>query len=421
MQQNFKQKTVMELIKLTEGSMLEAGYSGDYLGKIKCVWNRLMDYSTFDNTEYLTVEIGLEFLEQAYAIPKDTGYAKLKTSDRIKKRAVQFLLNCQDYENFKAPKLTSVLRVSPKHEDVILVFLEKRKSTNLAFSTIDRDIRFLNKFSTFLIQSGITEFQKISRVLVTNFMEKVSITCKHPTLLGISNSLKIFLKFLYHEKFISENLEFFVPRVKSVPHEIVPSAFSKDDIQRMLKSVDRSSPIGKRNYAILIIASWLGIRASDICSLTFKNINWDACTVEFVQQKTKVPTTLPISDEIGGAIIEYIKYGRMRSDEPFIFLRHISPYCKMLPSSLHSIVKKQMLCAGVKIPDGKRHGPHSLRHSLAGALLDNETPLPVITEILSHADGNTTMGYLKIDIRHLRDRSLGVPIWHPAWIGGTGR
>jgi integrase len=189
----------------------------------------------------------------------------------------------------------------------------------------------------------------------------------------------------------------------------------------MLHSVDRGNPTGKRNYAILMLASKLGIRASDICNLAFENLKWETNTIEFIQKKTGKSAILPLLNDVGEAIIDYIKDGRPKSKTNYVFLRHLTPVGPMRPASLHIIVTEQLHIADIVIPDGKRHGTHSLRHSLAGALLDNNTPLPIITEILAHEDGDTTAAYLKIDLRHLRELSLEVSSWNPVWIGGAGR
>jgi site-specific recombinase XerD len=90
----------------------------------------------------------------------------------------------------------------------------------------------------------------------------------------------------------------------------------------------------------------------------------------------------------------------------------------MKAPTLHSIVTHYLNKAGIPIPEGKKHGPHALRHSLASALLNNDTPMPVISEILGHKDSQTTSTYLKIDILHLRSYALDVPPVKVVYMGG---
>jgi integrase/recombinase XerD len=110
------------------------------------------------------------------------------------------------------------------------------------------------------------------------------------------------------------------------------------------------------------------------------------------------------------AIIDYLKYGRPNFDfTNTIFLRLTPPLGKLQAPTLHSIVTQHMRTAGIKIEDGKRHGPHALRHSLASVLLEENTPLPVISEILGHRNTASTSVYLKIDVNQLRTCSLEPP------------
>lgn len=114
-------------------------------------------------------------------------------------------------------------------------------------------------------------------------------------------------------------------------------------------------------------------------------------TIELEQGKTKEPIVLPLLNDVGEAVIDYIKYGRPAVDSKEVFLRLSAPVGRMNPCTLHSIVTHYMNKAGIPIPEGKKHGPHALRHSLASALLHNNTPMPVISEILGHTDSQTTV------------------------------
>ncbi len=195
----------------------------------------------------------------------------------------------------------------------------------------------------------------------------------------------------------------FVPTVKCSKKSQIPSAYSQEEIRDLLACVDRGNPKGKRDYAILLIAIRLGMRASDICELTFDNFKWEFNTIELIQGKTDKAIVLPLLNDVGEAVIDYIKYGRPTVQENEVFLRLSAPIERMKAPTLHSIVTQYMNKAGIQIPEGKKHGPHSLRHSLASALLHNNTPMPIISEVLGHTDSNTTSVYLKIDVLHLRE------------------
>ena len=122
-----------------------------------------------------------------------------------------------------------------------------------------------------------------------------------------------------------------------------------------------------------------------------------------MQYKTKKELVLPLSEEIGWAIIEYVKTARPITDSKCVFVRHTSPYEGFGANNNFSwMIGKYFTRAEITVPRDKRHGMHSLRHSLASNLLAVGTPLPVVSEVLGHSDSKTTSVYLKIDISQLR-------------------
>jgi integrase len=208
-----------------------------------------------------------------------------------------------------------------------------------------------------------------------------------------------------------------VDRSEQVPHvhynrrARIPSAYTAEEISRLINSIDRGNPVGKRDYALILLAARLGLRASDICALSFDNINWEGNRIELTQQKTNEMLVLPLTEEVGLALIDYLKNGRPITDCPCVLVKHVPPYDAIKPSSTYNIVSNYFEKSGIPMPPGKKHGPHALRHSLASALLEYNVPLPVISEVLGHANTDTTGVYLKVDIKHLRKCALSVPFY----------
>ncbi|MCM1062015.1 MAG: tyrosine-type recombinase/integrase [Eubacterium sp.] len=179
----------------------------------------------------------------------------------------------------------------------------------------------------------------------------------------------------------------------------------------ILDSVDRSTALGKRNYAILLIAARLGIRATDIRNLKFDNLNWQTGEIRLVQHKTQNELVLPLTEEIGSAIIDYLQNGRPKVNNNFLFIRHIAPYEQFAELyKFNNIVAKHFSLAKISIPKGKAHGLHSFRHSLASNMLSAKTPLPVISSVLGHSDCTITCRYIKVDIEQLRQCALEICI-----------
>ncbi len=222
--------------------------------------------------------------------------------------------------------------------------------------------------------------------------------------------IKNFLRYMYDQSVISEDLSKVVRQFKTKNRVILPSYYSKEEIMCLEQSISRSDPSGKRDFAIVVLATRIGLRASDIVKLKFTDIDWDRNIICLTQTKTSQPIHLPLLTVIGDAIIDYIKNGRPKSNCKNIFLTHLSgvhrPLCA---GSLSSIVSNRFKMAGINTR-GRHHGSHSLRHSLATALLNQNTQLPIISEVLGHDSTASTMCYLGIDVQSLLECSLDVPI-----------
>ena len=159
---------------------------------------------------------------------------------------------------------------------------------------------------------------------------------------------------------------------------------------------------------MVLLASRLGLRASDIAGLQFSNIDWDRDTITLVMQKTGKAIELPLLADVGNAIIDYLQNGRPRSALQSVFLSGRAPYVAATKSMVSSAINAIICKSGIDVT-AKHHGPHSLRHSLASAMLENGTMMPVISESLGHRSTETTLTYLKIDIMSLRKCALPVP------------
>jgi integrase/recombinase XerD len=228
------------------------------------------------------------------------------------------------------------------------------------------------------------------------------------------NSLRVFFHYLYQNGLHDTDLTLFLPasnKLKSREH--LPSVWEKDDIVSILSCIDRGNPTGKRDYAIILLALRLGLRGSDIKGLKLSEINWEQDTITIVQQKTKEPIALPLSAEVGFAIVDYLKNARPISRQPYVFLALRAPY-NPLPQDnhLHQVLNKYIKKAGIIITVDRSHGMHSMRHTLASKLLKQRTPLPVISGILGHRDSNVTAEYLRVDIDQLRSCTLGLEVQH---------
>jgi integrase len=275
----------------------------------------------------------------------------------------------------------------------------------------------LNQMSAFFDQRGLGLLADLTGALVVAFVESLAAKRQQPTVYGGAARARTILSILHQAGATARDLSGAVPKVKA-PTKKIPPVYTPDEIDAMLAAVNTASPTGRRDLAVCLLAARLGMRASDICQLTFANLRWAANTIEFTTVKTGRAAVLPLTNEVGEAIIAYLKDGRPESAEPYVFLRAQKPLAKMRPASLHAVITGHLRKAQIAA-DGRRHGPHALRSSLASRMLEAGTPLPVISEALAHSNSDTTRIYLKIGVEQLRRCALDVAM--PAGVWGWGR
>jgi integrase len=220
--------------------------------------------------------------------------------------------------------------------------------------------------------------------------------------------MRLFCRYLYEQKLIDRNIEYVIGKNSYIAKEKLPSIYDPEEIKQIESSVEQSSPVGKRDYAMLLLATRLGLRVSDIAGLQFNNLDWDKNIIRLVQFKTKREIELPLLSDAGEAIINYLKFGRPHSSSQQIFLSSLPPYNPANGAAVSRAVRNIISLSKVNIRNRKT-GPHAMRHTLASRLLHNGVALPVISEALGHKNTQTTMGYLRVDIDGLMKCTLDVP------------
>ena len=219
-------------------------------------------------------------------------------------------------------------------------------------------------------------------------------------------SVRTFLRHLYENHFTPENLSLAIPEMIA-RRTIFREGFSAVEIERLLNAPDVETPIGKRDYAIMLLAAQTGLRACDIVNLKRKDIDWRVQEIRIVQQKTGKPLSLPLPPESGNAIADYLLNARPESDLPYIFLCHVGVPRPINNRSASTIVTKYLRRAEIvsAIP---RRGFHSFRRSFGTRLLQNEIPLELLQQLLGHSNIDSAKPYLSVDELGLKNCALGL-------------
>ncbi len=385
------------------------GYSHESMCHYWEVWNR---YLKFTNQISVNREDMDSFLNQTYGINSNS-----KETTRYQRGAIR-AMNVLHYYNetgkiyIRLP-LSNPVPIQTVLDPVQILFQTYLRESGYADSTIHTHERVVKNFFNSAVNAfGVTEISTIGTEHISSFI--LEITGHRGKVSYELNSLRVFFRYLYLNGMHDADLTLFLPatnKLKSREH--LPSVWENDDIVSILSCIDRGNPTGKRDYAMILLALRLGLRGSDIKGLKLYDINWEQDTITIVQQKTKESIALPLSAEVGFAIVDYLKYARPISKQPYVFLALRAPY-NPLPrdNHLHQILNKYIRKAGIIISADHSHGMHSMRHTLASKLLKQKTPLPVISGILGHRDSDTTAEYLRVDIEQLRSCTLELEVQH---------
>jgi integrase len=215
-------------------------------------------------------------------------------------------------------------------------------------------------------------------------------------------ALRSFLRFAAGDGLVEVTVLEAVPAAKSSRQARIPSVWDAADVAKILQAIDRGNPCGRRDYAIILLITRLGLRGVDVKRLRFADLDWPGNRLSVVQAKTGRRVQLPLLKDVGWALIDYIRYGRPQAECPQVFVRHTAPIGPFSDQDhLHQILAKHARVAHVRLGEERRHGMHSLRHTLATRLLEGGTPVEQIAEILGHARVASTGVYLKSSLRLL--------------------
>ena len=226
------------------------------------------------------------------------------------------------------------------------------------------------------------------------------------TVARIVSDMRSFLRFLTMRGILHKDLSVELPKIRISQDAKIPSVWDQELVVRLLGAIDRTSAKGKRDYAILLLACRLGLRAGDIRTLKLDQLHWEDSTIEVTQSKTGMPLSLPLTSEVGDALIDYLKFGRPQATHREVFLKVNPPFDPFTGNNLHHIVTYWRLLAGIKFRTPQKRGIHSLRHTLATRLLEKGTPFTTIAEILGHTSLESTRIYAKADVEALRSVAL---------------
>ena len=224
---------------------------------------------------------------------------------------------------------------------------------------------------------------------------------------SMQSALRTFLRFCLHNGYIEQPLDRAVPTLRTYKLATVPRGLTDIQAQQVLRCIKCNSHVGRRDYAIVLLLYTYGVRGGQVRALRLADINWAQNQILFKASKYGKDSLLPLTDEVGEGLLDYLQNSRPAYSYPHVFLTSRAPY-HPLPrsSSLSAIVDRRIRAAGIQIPS---KGAHAFRHCFATRMLQKDHSLKEIADVLGHRHLGTTFIYTKVDFNALRQVALEWP------------
>lgn len=390
--------------KLNEDHMSQA-----VIDTNKWVINHFKKYCLQNNIKEINMEAIKDFYSNQYDI--DIYDFKCPMQSVLRRPLLIFIEYFETGSFYKSHQKSVKTCVDEKYFGL---FLELQKEfinpQNIGFTSKERKLWIIAKFLNYLSSCGVNSISSSEVSHVSNYMNQISKRYAPASMRIHKTVLRETLGYLNNKGYITFTGRTAFPLIKSDNRRKLLTTYTLEEITKILNVIDTTTANGKEIYFIISLIAFLGLRVGDVINLKFENIDWENGQINIVQRKTNQLITLPLIDEVKFPLLDYLKNGRHPSiDEEYILTTLRAPYTKVNSNTtIQRALTKAMDLAGVSY-EGKHHGAHSLRHSLATNMINNNVPINAISQVLGHSSSRTTEIYITKDTTHLRELSLEVP------------
>ncbi|MER9560289.1 site-specific integrase [Mesorhizobium sp. M0323] len=320
--------------------------------------------------------------------------------------ALRHLLAFLRSQNAIAEEIKAEYNPSPIEQHVLAYERYLQDARALSRQTIINYRPVARDFLNFRFSDGEVSLAQLRAVDVTDFVQRKVPRLNMRSAKIITTGLRSFLSYARFRGDITSDLAAAVPIVANWSLSSIPRAIGRDEVTRLLASIDRDTPIGCRDYAMILALARLGLRSSEVVSLELGDIDWVAGQIR-VRGKNGQRNDLPLPADVGEAIADYLRKARPRNADRRVFLRDKAPIRGFKgPSGLGCVVRRSLKRAGIDAPTT---GAHQFRHGLASEMLSGGASLGEIGEVLGHRHLQTTAIYAKVDLDALRTLALPWP------------
>ena len=297
-------------------------------------------------------------------------------------------------------------RLCGQYENACLEFKESITPL-LSTGSVKNVMLMTRQFLKYLENAGIYDFGKLTLDETRRFIIKASPRHKG-NMLNLTWPIKKFVKFLKDAGYASIDAERLIVFSSPKPVKALP-CFTEEETDALFSAIDRSTPLGKRDYAIMKVALGTGLRGEDIFGLKLADIDWRKNEIAVVQSKTGTHITLPLLPDVGNAVADYILNARPHADSPFVFLRHRKPHTWLGDGPAGAqIMKRYQDGAGLPHAAGDGKTFHAFRRTVGARMVKAEVPLPSIAQQLGHKQIESTKRYIPLNDEMMRGCCLDI-------------
>lgn len=358
---------------------------------------------TLVNIESHMHDNGIETYTPVVGCAFITDYLSEHTLGISRQKAITTVVNrLNDYYNgndYVVQRKRELESLPGSYEGILKPYLSQCRENGNKEATIVAKRLFCSRFLLELYDLGCHELSEWT----SSHICKACVNVQNKDAWAV---IHMFLKFLNVSDLVKTDYSTLVPHYKRATK--IPITYSENEVHRFETAIDRTTITGKRDYAMLLLATRLGMRSGDIAKLVLSELDFDQNTINLIQEKTSQPLELPMLPEIKEALNDYIRHARPKVDENDVFLRINAPYQRITTSVLRFATTRYFKEADIDISE-KKHGPHTFRSSMASSMVNNDIPYDVIRSILGHADPDAVKHYAKLDIERLRECAIEVP------------
>ena len=349
----------------------------------KWVINHFKKYCLRNNIQEINMEIIKEFYSRQYDI--DIYNFKCSIQTVLRRPLLIFTEYFETGSYYKTHQKSVKTKVNEKFFDLFSeIQMDFINTQDIVFKSKERKLWVIAKFLNYLSTCDIPSIANLEISHVSNYINKISIQYAPESIRIQKTVLRETLDYLYNKNHITFSGRTAFPLIKKDNRRKLLTTYTLEEITKILNVIDTSSANGKEVYCIISLIAFLGLRVGDVINLKFDNIDWENNQINIVQQKTNQHLTLPLIDEVKFPLLDYLKNGRHPSiDKDYILTTLYAPYTRIKSNStVHRALSRAMDLAGVNY-EGKHHGAHALRHSLATNMINNNVPISAISQVLN--------------------------------------